>query len=76
MSAHQSLTCVCAPGPSVKPLENPKAAELSGRLSQLDKDLALAELDMLKRMRAPLDSSNPAGDLANRLKDQEVRKYI
>ncbi|KAB5584462.1 hypothetical protein PHYPO_G00107800 [Pangasianodon hypophthalmus] len=57
--------------PVSKSLENPKATELSGRLDQLDKDLTLAELDMLNRMRAPLDSSNPGGDLAHRLKEQE-----
>lgn len=54
--------------------ENPKAAELSGRLDQLDKDLAKAEQDILNRMRAPLDRSDPAKDLTNRLKEQEVRE--
>ncbi|KAI5108835.1 envoplakin [Silurus meridionalis] len=57
--------------PVSKSLENPKATQYSERLNQLDKDLALAEQDMQSRMRAPLDSSNPAGDLANRLKEQE-----
>lgn len=63
-------------GPLSKSLDNPKSAELGGRLNQLDKDLALAELDMLNRMRAPLDNSNPAGALAIRLKEQEVRKKM
>lgn len=63
-------------GPLSKSLDNSKSAELGGRLNQLDKDLALAELDMLNRMRAPLDNSNPAGALAIRLKEQEVRKKM
>ncbi|XP_053493210.1 envoplakin a [Ictalurus furcatus] len=58
-------------GSVARSLDNTKATELSGRLSQLDKDLTLAELDILNRMRAPLDSSNPAGDLTYRLKEQE-----
>ncbi|XP_026989403.1 envoplakin a [Tachysurus fulvidraco] len=57
--------------PLSKSLDSPKAKELSGHLNQLDKDLALAEQDMLNRMRAPLNSSNPGADLSNRLKEQE-----
>ncbi|XP_036426038.1 envoplakin a [Colossoma macropomum] len=57
--------------PVSKAPENPKTAELAGRLDQLDKDLAKAEQDILNRMRAPLDRSDPAKDLANRLKEQE-----
>ncbi|KAM9482667.1 envoplakin a [Clarias gariepinus] len=51
--------------------EGPRATELTGRLNQLDSDLALAELDIKNRMRAPLDNNNPAGDLTSRLKEQE-----
>ncbi|KPP79310.1 envoplakin-like [Scleropages formosus] len=51
--------------------ENPKAQEAASRLNKLDKDLAQTKQDMLKRMRAPLDRSDPVGDLANRLKQQE-----
>lgn len=51
--------------------ENPKTAELAGRLDQLNKDLALAEQDILNRMRTPLDRTDPAKDLANRKKEQE-----
>lgn len=70
---YKLYTMSVSPAPLAKPLENPKATELSGRLSQLDKDLVLAETDMQNRMRAPLNNSNPAGDLSNRLKEQEVR---
>lgn len=73
---HTNLYCVlCATAPLSKSLDSPKAKELSGHLNQLDKDLALAEQDMLNRMRAPLNSSNPGADLSNRLKEQEVRKW-
>ncbi|KAK3575139.1 hypothetical protein QTP86_020956 [Hemibagrus guttatus] len=58
-------------GPLSKSLESPKATELSGRMNHLDKDLELVEQDMLNQMRAPLNSSNPAADLSNRLKEQD-----
>ncbi|XP_062402338.1 envoplakin a [Sardina pilchardus] len=51
--------------------ENPKALELAGALNELDKDLALAEEDVLSRLRTPLDRTDAANDLANRLKEQE-----
>lgn len=51
--------------------EDPKALELAGRLSDLDKDLGQAEQDILARLRGPLDRTDPAKDLANRLKEQE-----
>ncbi|XP_007252199.3 envoplakin a [Astyanax mexicanus] len=57
--------------PVAKVPENPKTAELASRLDQLDKDLALAEQDILNRMRTPLDRTDPAKDLANRKKEQE-----
>uniref|UniRef100_A0A667ZXF4 Envoplakin a n=1 Tax=Myripristis murdjan TaxID=586833 RepID=A0A667ZXF4_9TELE len=52
---------------------NPKAAALAEQLDKLDSDLAQTEEDILSRLRAPLNRSDPAGDLANRLKEQEVR---
>lgn len=52
---------------------DPKAAALAQRLDQLDNDLDSAEENMLSRLRAPLSRSDPAGDLAKRLKEQEVR---
>ncbi|XP_063052355.1 envoplakin a isoform X2 [Engraulis encrasicolus] len=51
--------------------ENPKALELAGRLSDLDKDLAQAEEDILSRLRAPLDRTDSAKDLDSRLKEQQ-----
>ena len=53
--------------------ENPKALELAGRLGNLEKDLAQTEQGILSRLRAPLDRSDPAKDLASRMKEQEVR---
>uniref|UniRef100_A0A668AHI8 Envoplakin a n=1 Tax=Myripristis murdjan TaxID=586833 RepID=A0A668AHI8_9TELE len=50
---------------------NPKAAALAEQLDKLDSDLAQTEEDILSRLRAPLNRSDPAGDLANRLKEQE-----
>lgn len=53
---------------------DPKATALSQQLDKLDNDLAKAEESMLSRLRAPLSRSDPAGDLAERMKEQEVRK--
>ncbi|KAM4604332.1 envoplakin a [Polymixia lowei] len=50
---------------------DPKAVALADQLDKLDGDLAQTEQDILNRLRAPLDRSDPAGDLANRLRDQE-----
>lgn len=52
---------------------DPKAASLAQQLEKLDEDLAKEEESMLNRLRAPLSRTDPAGDLANRLKEQEVR---
>ncbi len=52
---------------------DPKAAALAQQLDSLDEDLANAEQSMLSRLRAPLSRTDPAADLANRLKEQEVR---
>ena len=51
---------------------DPKATALAQQLDKLDGDLASAEESMLSRLRAPLNRSDPAGDLAKRLRDQEV----
>lgn len=51
---------------------NPKAVALESKLDKLDGDLAQAEQDILSRLRAPLDRNDPAADMANRLKEQEV----
>ncbi|XP_071383533.1 envoplakin a [Centroberyx affinis] len=55
---------------SAAPL-SPKVAALADELDQLDGDLAQMEQDVLSRLRAPLNHSDPAADLANRLKEQE-----
>ncbi|KAK2816825.1 hypothetical protein Q5P01_025016 [Channa striata] len=55
---------------SSAPLD-PKLAAVSQQLDQLNSDLDSAEESMLRRLRAPLSRTDPAGDLANRLKEQE-----
>ncbi|TNN69510.1 Envoplakin [Liparis tanakae] len=55
---------------SSAPLD-PKAKALSQQLDKLDSDLASAEQSMLSRLRAPLSRTDPAGDLAKRMKEQE-----
>ncbi|XP_031730491.1 envoplakin a [Anarrhichthys ocellatus] len=55
---------------SSAPLD-PKVKALSQQLDKLDGDLASAEESMLSRLRAPLNRSDPAGDLAKRLREQE-----
>ncbi|XP_029293558.1 envoplakin a [Cottoperca gobio] len=55
---------------SSAPLD-PKVAALAQQLDQLDSDLASSEESMLSRLRAPLSRSDPAGDLAKRLREQE-----
>lgn len=73
MSLNHTVTFVIlVPAPRAD--DNPKALELSGRLNQLDKDLAQAEKNTLSSLRAPLNRSDPATDLTNRLKEQEVRQ--
>uniref|UniRef100_A0A671L8R9 Uncharacterized protein n=1 Tax=Sinocyclocheilus anshuiensis TaxID=1608454 RepID=A0A671L8R9_9TELE len=51
--------------------ENSKAVELASRLNQMDKDLAEVEMDTLSSLRAPLNRTDPATDLAKRLTEQE-----
>lgn len=58
---------------SSAPLD-PKVKALSQQLDKLDGDLASAEESMLSRLRTPLNRSDPAGDLAKRLREQEVRE--
>ncbi|MEQ2189233.1 hypothetical protein GOODEAATRI_023141, partial [Goodea atripinnis] len=50
---------------------NPKVATLSQQLDQLDTDLANTEQSMLSQLRTPVSHSDPAGDLAKKLKAQE-----
>ncbi|CAB1344901.1 unnamed protein product [Coregonus sp. 'balchen'] len=59
------------------PPSNPKAKAVAGQLDKLDEDLVKAKQDMLSRLRAPLDRSDPTTDLAKRLKEQEsLRKDV
>ncbi|KAJ8283836.1 hypothetical protein COCON_G00026860 [Conger conger] len=57
--------------PVTRAAMDPKSAELATKLDQLDDDLDKAQQDILSLMRAPLDRTDPAADLANRLKEQE-----
>ncbi|KAM3624301.1 uncharacterized protein V6R79_021794 [Siganus canaliculatus] len=50
---------------------DPKVAALAQQLDKLDNELADAEKSMLSRLRTPLSRTDPAGDLAKRLKEQE-----
>ncbi|XP_038133966.1 envoplakin a [Cyprinodon tularosa] len=50
---------------------DPKAAALAQQLEQLDADLANTEQSMLSSLRAPVNRSDPTGDLAKKLKEQE-----
>ncbi|KAM9857427.1 envoplakin a [Aulostomus maculatus] len=50
---------------------DPKLTALAQQLNELDDDLANAEKGMLSRMRAPLNRSDPIGDLAKRLQEQD-----
>lgn len=55
---------------SSAPLD-PKALALADQLNKLDGDLAKAEGDLRSRLRTPVNRSDPIGDLAKRLRDQE-----
>ncbi|XP_058496226.1 envoplakin a [Solea solea] len=50
---------------------DPAARALSQQLDKLDNDLTSTEQNMLSRLRTPLSHSDPAGDLAKRLREQE-----
>ncbi|XP_070770595.1 envoplakin a [Enoplosus armatus] len=50
---------------------DPKAAALAQQLDKLDNELASTEESMMNRLRTPLSRSDPAEDLAKRLKEQE-----
>nr|XP_046265343.1 envoplakin a [Scatophagus argus] len=58
-----------APVSSAAP--DPKVTALAQQLDKLDDNLASTEQSMLDRLRTPLSRTDPAGDLANRLKEQE-----
>ncbi|XP_034045227.1 envoplakin a [Thalassophryne amazonica] len=50
---------------------DPKALALANQLSNIDADLAKTEENMLNRLRTPLSKTDPTGDLASRLREQE-----
>ncbi|XP_072239613.1 envoplakin a [Leuresthes tenuis] len=58
-----------APVSSAPP--DPKVTALAQQLDKLDNDLANTEESMLSRLRAPLSRTDPSGDLAKRMKEQE-----
>ncbi|XP_041735464.1 envoplakin-like [Coregonus clupeaformis] len=51
--------------------EDPKTTVLASQLDKISKNLDHSEKDILSRLRAPLDRSDPTRDLANRLKEHE-----
>eukprot|EP00063_Salmo_salar_P074208 XP_014049043.1 PREDICTED: envoplakin-like [Salmo salar] len=52
---------------------DPKTTVLASQLDKISKNLDHSEKDILSRLRAPLDRSDPTRDLANRLKEHEVK---
>ncbi|XP_073707638.1 envoplakin a [Garra rufa] len=60
-----------APVPAPRAEENSKAVEVASRLNQMDKELAQVEMATLSSLRAPLNRTDPATDLAKRLQEQE-----
>ncbi|XP_032418372.1 envoplakin-like [Xiphophorus hellerii] len=50
---------------------DPKLAAVAQRLDQLDSDLANTEQGMLSRLRTPVSRTDPTGDLAKKLREQE-----
>uniref|UniRef100_A0A8C7G881 Envoplakin-like n=1 Tax=Oncorhynchus kisutch TaxID=8019 RepID=A0A8C7G881_ONCKI len=50
---------------------DPKTTVLASQLDKISKNLDHSEKDILSRLRAPLDRSDPTRDLANRLKEHE-----
>lgn len=69
------LFCFFHSAPVSSAPADPKAAALAQQLEQLDADLANTEQSMLSSLRAPVNRSDPTGDLAKKLKEQEVRRH-
>lgn len=55
---------------------DPKAVALTQQLDSLERDLASTEESMLSRLRSPLSRTDPASDLTDRLREQEVAASI
>ncbi|XP_043971387.1 envoplakin-like isoform X2 [Gambusia affinis] len=64
-----STTQPSAPVSSAPP--DPKLAAVAQQLDQLDSDLANTEQGMLSRLRTPVSRTDPTGDLAKKLSEQE-----
>uniref|UniRef100_A0A3B5M8V2 Envoplakin a n=1 Tax=Xiphophorus couchianus TaxID=32473 RepID=A0A3B5M8V2_9TELE len=62
---------LCSVPVSSAPLD-PKLAGVAQQLNQLDSDLANTEQGLLSRLRTPVSRTDPTGDLAKKLREQEV----
>uniref|UniRef100_A0A3B3UAY9 Envoplakin a n=1 Tax=Poecilia latipinna TaxID=48699 RepID=A0A3B3UAY9_9TELE len=51
--------------------QDPKLAAVAQQLNQLDSDLADTEQGLLSRLRTPVSCTDPTGDLAKKLREQE-----
>uniref|UniRef100_A0A3Q1ECZ4 Envoplakin-like n=1 Tax=Acanthochromis polyacanthus TaxID=80966 RepID=A0A3Q1ECZ4_9TELE len=71
--SHCSLFSCSAAVPNVK--EDPRTAELISEIDRINKALEKSEKEILSRLRTPLDSRNPAQDLADRLQEHEVAAF-
>ncbi|XP_022046354.2 envoplakin [Acanthochromis polyacanthus] len=60
--------------PNVK--EDPRTAELISEIDRINKALEKSEKEILSRLRTPLDSRNPAQDLADRLQEHEKSALV
>uniref|UniRef100_A0A8C7G8Q2 Envoplakin-like n=1 Tax=Oncorhynchus kisutch TaxID=8019 RepID=A0A8C7G8Q2_ONCKI len=60
-----------SPAPVANAPVDPKTTVLASQLDKISKNLDHSEKDILSRLRAPLDRSDPTRDLANRLKEHE-----
>uniref|UniRef100_A0A3Q1F1M5 Envoplakin-like n=1 Tax=Acanthochromis polyacanthus TaxID=80966 RepID=A0A3Q1F1M5_9TELE len=56
--------------------EDPRTAELISEIDRINKALEKSEKEILSRLRTPLDSRNPAQDLADRLQEHEKSALV
>lgn len=67
------LSCLAPPtAPLSSASLSPEAAALTQQLDGLERELASTEESLLSRLRSPLSRTDPASDLAARLREQEV----
>ncbi|GCB75244.1 hypothetical protein scyTo_0019744, partial [Scyliorhinus torazame] len=62
-----------APGYS---LDDPKNKELLSKLDKINDDLGETEKKIMTQLRSPINQSAPTKDITNRLKEQEVGKFM